>query len=61
LVRLKRETQTTLSYTGLAKRAEFLNFAPAGSLARVAWKKLEEQLYGEPFYKQLRRSRQVTS
>lgn len=59
LVRLKRETQTTLSYAGLAKRAEFLNFAAAGSLARVAWKKLEAQLYGEPFYKQLHRSRQT--
>jgi hypothetical protein len=58
LVRLKRETQTTLSYTGLAKRAEFLGFAPAGSLVRVPWKKLEAQLYGEPFYKQLLRARQ---
>jgi Zn-dependent peptidase ImmA (M78 family) len=59
LIRLKRETQTTLSYAGLAKRAEFLNFAPAGSLARVAWKKLEEQLYGEPLYKRLLHSRQA--
>ena len=59
LVRLKRETQTTLSYAGLAKRAEFLNFAPAGSLVKVSWKKLEEQIYGEPFYKQLLRSRQT--
>ncbi len=51
LVRLKRETQTTLSYAGLAKRAEFFNFARPGSLAKVQWKKLEEQLYGEPRYR----------
>jgi len=59
LVRLKRETQTTLSYTGLAKRAEYLNFAPFGSLARIKWKKLEEQIYGEPLYKRILRSRQA--
>jgi Zn-dependent peptidase ImmA (M78 family) len=58
IVRLKHETQTTLSYAGLAKRAEFLNFAAAGSLAKVPWKKLEEQLYGEPVYKRLLRSRE---
>lgn len=55
LVRLKRETQTRLSYAGLAKRAEFLRFAPSGSFAKVKWKKLEEQIYGEPVYKQIRR------
>ena len=51
LVQLKRETQTTLSYAGLAKRAEFLGLAPEKSLAKVAWKKLEESIYGVPFYK----------
>lgn len=57
LVHLKRETQTTLSYAGLAKRAEQLAFAPFGSLAGIKWKKLEEQIYGEPIYKQLLRAR----
>jgi Zn-dependent peptidase ImmA (M78 family) len=52
IVTLKRETKTTLSYAGLAKRAEFLGFAPLNSLAGVAWKKLEESIYGVPFYKQ---------
>jgi Zn-dependent peptidase ImmA (M78 family) len=52
LVKLKRETQTTLSYAGLAKRAEFLGLAPQKSLANIAWKKLEESIYGVPFYKQ---------
>jgi hypothetical protein len=37
---------------GIAKRAEFLGFAPQNSLAKVAWKKLEESIYGVPFYKQ---------
>ena len=52
IVTLKRETQTTLSYAGLAKRAEFLGLAPQNSLAKIAWKKLEESIYGVPFYKQ---------
>lgn len=52
LITLKRETRTTLSYAGIAKRAEFLGFAPQNSLGKVAWKKLEESIYGVPFYKQ---------
>jgi Zn-dependent peptidase ImmA (M78 family) len=57
LVKLKHETRTTLSYTGLAKRAEFMGFAPTGSLAKVKWKKLEEEIYGEPIHKWLLRRR----
>jgi len=53
IVALKRETQTTLSYQGLAKRAEFLGYSEPGSLKKVAWKKLEESLYGVPLYKRL--------
>lgn len=55
LVRLKHDTRTTLSYAGLAKRATFLKLAPAGSLEKIRWKNLEEQLYGEPVYKRIRR------
>lgn len=51
IVDVKRSTGTTLSYKGLAKRAEFLGLVAKGSLAKVAWKKLEEQIYGVPFYK----------
>ncbi len=58
LVHLKRQTGTTLSYAGLAKRAEYLAFALPGSLAGIRWKKLEETLYGEPLYKRLLRARQ---
>lgn len=57
LVRLKRETRTTLSYAGLSKRAEFLGFSSSGALIGVRWKKLEEQLYGVPLYKRLRARR----
>jgi hypothetical protein len=53
LVRLKHETRTTLSYSGLAKRAEFMGLARAGSLAGVKWKKLDEEIYGLPLYKVL--------
>ncbi|MES1024897.1 ImmA/IrrE family metallo-endopeptidase [Gloeocapsa sp. BRSZ] len=60
LVRLKRETQATLSYTGLVKKAEFLGFAPLGSLAGVKWQQLEEQIYGKPVYKQIQRRRGQT-
>lgn len=49
LVRLKHETQTTLSYQGLAKRAEFMKLAVPGSFNGVQFKKLEEQIYGTPF------------
>jgi Zn-dependent peptidase ImmA (M78 family) len=57
IVRLKRETRTTLSYAGLAKRAMFHQFCEAGSLDRVFWKKLEEKLFGEPVYKAIHRRR----
>ena len=57
LVRLKHETRTTLSYAGLAKRAEFMCFAPAGSLAKIRWKKLEEEIYGIPLYRLIQRRR----
>jgi Zn-dependent peptidase ImmA (M78 family) len=59
LVRLKHETKTTLSFTGLAKRAEFMGFASKGMLTsrRIHWKKLEEQIYGEPIYKRIQRNR----
>jgi|SRR5579872_1348960 len=53
IVRLKRETRTTLSYAGLVKRAEFLGFAESGALQGVKWKKLEESIYGPPIYKRI--------
>jgi hypothetical protein len=48
IVRLKHETTTTMSHAALATRAEYLRFAPEGSLQAVKWTKLAEKLYGEP-------------
>ena len=42
LVQLKRKTRTTLSYAGLAIKAERLGFAPPSSLTRIkTWRKFE--------------------
>jgi Zn-dependent peptidase ImmA (M78 family) len=42
IVKLKLHTRTTLSYSGLAIKAERLNYAPRGSLTRLkGWRKLE--------------------
>ena len=57
LVRLKNNTKTTLSYAGLVKKAVFLEYAKPAAFANVKWKKLEEQIFGEPFYKKLLRRR----
>jgi len=47
LVRLKQKTRTTLSYAGLAIKAERLGYAPPRSLTRIkTWRKFEE-MYGE--------------
>ena len=48
LVHLKRKTGTTLSYAGLAIKAERLGFAPSHSLTTVkTWRKFEA-VYDEP-------------
>lgn len=57
VIRLKRETRTTLSYQAMVKRLDFLGYAAAGDFKRVKWKKLEEELFGEPLYKRLLRRR----
>jgi Zn-dependent peptidase ImmA (M78 family) len=44
IVSVKHQTRTTLSYSGLAIKAERLGYASPGSLTRVkGWKKLEKQ------------------
>lgn len=57
IVRLKHDTRTTLSFTALAKRAAWLAYAVPGRLDNVRWRKLDEQIYGEPLYKRLLRRR----
>jgi Zn-dependent peptidase ImmA (M78 family) len=43
IVKLKHQTRTTLSYAGLAIKAERLRYAPARSLTRLkGWRKLEK-------------------
>lgn len=59
IVDLKRNSQTTLPYIGLAKRAIFLGYCSSDSLKGVRWKKLEESLYGEPDYKRIVRYRRA--
>lgn len=49
LVKLKRQTGTTLSYAGLAIKAERLGFAPSHSVTTIkTWRKLEA-LHNPPF------------
>lgn len=57
IIKLKRENDTTLSYQALAKRAMLLRIAAKGSLDDIQWKKLEEEIYGVPFYKKKRMNR----
>ena len=48
LIQLKRQTGTTLSYAGLAIKAERLGYAPSHSLTTIkTWRKLEA-LYSPP-------------
>lgn len=51
LVRLKNDTKTTLSHTSLAKRCEFMQFAQKDAFKNVKWIKLQESIFGVPFYK----------
>lgn len=57
IVRLKRDTGATLSFTSLGKLATHLGFAANGAFDRMQWKKLEEELFGEPVYKRVLRRR----
>ena len=57
IVRLKHDTATTLSYTSLAKRAMVFGYASDGALEQVRWRRLAEEMYGEPLYKRLLRRR----
>ena len=59
LIRLKRQTGTTLSYAGLAIKAERLGFAPAHSVTTIkTWRRLEA-LYATPIHRGGRSSLQA--
>lgn len=56
LIRLKRQTGTTLSYAGLAIKAERLGYAPAHSLTTIkTWRRLEA-LHSAPLQRRVGRS-----
>ncbi len=57
VVRLKRICRAKVSYRFLTKRLERLGFTEPGAFIGVQFKKLEEKIFGVPFYKQLRRRR----
>lgn len=61
LVHLKHRTRTTLSYAGLVKRAEWLQFAPPGKLARTAWRELERRVLNLPDFRAWRRGRRAVT
>jgi hypothetical protein len=57
LVRIKQKTRTTLSYAGLAIKAERLGYAPPRSLTKIkTWRKFEE-IYGDRANRNARYSR----
>ena len=57
LIQLKRQTGTTLSYAGLAIKAERLGFAPSYSLTTIkTWRRLEA-LHSPPIAKRAGRRR----
>lgn len=49
LVRLKHASGTSLSYTGLRKRAIGLGYA-SNSIGTKGWKQIEHRIYGVPVY-----------
>lgn len=56
VVRLKRACKAKVSFTFLCKRLEWLGKIARGQFAGVQFQKLEEKLFGVPFYRQRRRS-----
>ena len=51
IIDFKLDSRTTLSFTGLAKRAERLGYASArGALLDTKWKKLRDEMYGDKYY-----------
>lgn len=57
LVELKRTLRSTLSYASLAKMAMHHGFAPKGRFDGTVWRRIEERIYGVPFYRQRARAR----
>lgn len=50
LIAFKRQAGVTVSYSFLKKRAIFLKLATHDQLKHIQFQKLEEQIYGKPFW-----------
>ncbi|MBN9360684.1 MULTISPECIES: ImmA/IrrE family metallo-endopeptidase [unclassified Devosia] len=59
IVSFKQSCRAKVSYTFLVKRLEWFGLAEKGAFKGVQFKKLEEQIFGVPFYK--RRFRHSTA
>lgn len=55
VVHLKRSCKAKVSYRFLCKRLERLGLIPVGHFSGVQFQKLEDQLFGIPFYRRHRR------
>jgi len=51
VVHLKRNCRAKISYTYICKRLEHLGLISPGQFKSVQFKKLEEQMFGVPFYR----------
>lgn len=54
IVQLKRHCKAKVSYTYLRKRLEWLHLIARSEFEGVQFRKLEERMYGEPFYRRSR-------
>lgn len=52
VIDIRRATSAPISYTFVRKRLERFGFIAVGEFKNIQWKKLEEQIYGLPIYKQ---------
>ncbi|MEY9123306.1 ImmA/IrrE family metallo-endopeptidase [Bradyrhizobium yuanmingense] len=59
IVRLKRRIAAKISYTFVRKRLERLGLVTRGAFVTVQFKKLEEQMFGVPYWKARMRRRAV--
>ena len=51
VVTFKKKFDTTLSYQGIVKRLEYLQLIRKDEYKKIQWKKLEEEVFGVPYYK----------
>ena len=61
IICLKRMIQAKVSYTFVRKRLERLGHIERGVFAAVRWKKLEEEIFGVPYWKERARRARMMS